>query len=291
MASNDDPTAPTGFARIGVLRPLADHWARVAAVVYAFGFIVVNHYLARYAIATPSLIEGRYLSAGILFTIIVGIPAMSAPLALRWANRQFEGAGVARQLKVVGVLTVAEWAVWAAWSIYLLARLAIDRSPGIEALVFVLAALSGIGLSLHVQQIDSLHADDANQWWQELLYRAPLLIALVVSCVAGFASGIYPKILPQYGGGAAPAVRLVLRPDYSAATLGLPPSQRAAIVDQRDGFLRLLVCPGVPPNKPLRISVPVDAILAIVNEAAPGRMTNDIPTGRIVGLTENMCGR
>ncbi|MGA2914631.1 MAG: hypothetical protein ABSE89_01230 [Sedimentisphaerales bacterium] len=59
------------------------------AVVYFFGFIIVNTYLLKYGIKTFSLIKYEYVAAGVAFLLCVAIVAIPSFLIIKWFSDNF----------------------------------------------------------------------------------------------------------------------------------------------------------------------------------------------------------
>jgi hypothetical protein len=279
------------WSRLAAVRPLLDHGPRLLAALYVFGFVVVNHYMASFAVASPNLFEGRYLSAGLLFVVVAGAPMVSAQLAFLSARRSANGprSRVARIAIVITVFALLQVTLWIPWSQLLMALIAVDGDPRAETRFFISVSLAAVSLLFVLRDLGEFWAADTYHWWNETLLRGVYSVILLLAILIYFAGTIYPRVAPEYGGGAAPAGRVILKPGTTAMDVGLPPTQRAVIVDQRDGFLRLLICPDSSPNGPRRISVPADVVLSVVNE--PGNAAAAAVNVGVVGLGARMCSR
>jgi hypothetical protein len=215
------------------------------------------------------LLDTRYVSAGLLFVILVAIPAalmvLGAVYAWRlarprasWSQRVW-----ARQI----ALGVAVLGFFLAAGLYFIAEAmkltANDPNSWRDATRFLMAVSVSVLVLLLLPYPFPARAPDDYVWWFEFLIRSALGVLLLLILLSRFSTTVYTRIRPEYGGGAAPKVHFILRPSArasgkdtvgkGAATVGLagipevdssrsPESADGLLIEERNGFFRLLMC-------------------------------------------------
>lgn len=239
---------PTSTVPAWVAQP-----AWLVAVAYGAGFLVVNEYLARYAEVPGELVHSRYISAGILFIFVVGIPVGVSVVEWRMLcvrpNTPAPGVnkGTRWWLATWGWLLVMQAGFFGAWRSLVLGPIEVAPSWTVDAVSFFPLVLLGIAAS-------SL-ADTHRQSWisrtllvRQLSTAIPLFVygaAALLLLVATFAIAWYPRLKPQYGGGAAPAATVYLRDDALATALGIDTLHAVAVMGQYDGYIHVVTCQGL----------------------------------------------
>src|SRR4030067_3342055 len=62
------------------LRDLAPHFGAVFVIIYILGFVIVNAHLSTFGYVTYELLRGRYLGAGLYFTLSVILFSLFFPI-------------------------------------------------------------------------------------------------------------------------------------------------------------------------------------------------------------------
>lgn len=286
ICSHQTPTAglsdaiPDGSTSRGRKWALSASWAHPAwflGLTYAAGYVTVNRYLASYAEVSGELVQSRYLSAGALFLLVVGVPVASAfaewQVVKQWANQEGRAGTTAsshrswlKRVAIAGLLLLLVQAAFVVlWDQQFVQALEVSHQWGSSATEFGLVSFSAFVLAYLV---------DANRpmWWSTThtvawkFHNVATPFALGVGSLlfflSTFANEWYPRIRPEYGGGAAPVAAVYVRDTGLASKLGLDTLDVVAMVGQYQGFVHIVSCVG-PRRRLQSVAIALQDISAI----------------------------
>lgn len=242
---------PPDFFRRWLARP-----AWLLGGIYTAGMIIVNQHLARYADVSGGLVQWRYVSAGLLCLVILGFPLSTAVLTWIGAiDATRENVRIVRSrrsrllywLLIFSVWTLIQGAVFWAWH-QLVGLIIVAPNASIEAVTFVAACATGLTgiLTVHSERL-AWHSTQSFKWrLSGVAYPALLVTTLLITAMSLFARIWYPRVRPEYGGGAATAATIVLSGPSLGATLSLDTTVTVAIIGEYDGYIHLVACQRSP---------------------------------------------
>lgn len=221
--------------------PWPKSWARMTGwfpalflLLYALGYVSANAHYSRYEIVKPTLLEGRYLAAGMLLGLFAVIPAFAGFLGawlVRTGDRPTKIAAAvivpAASLVYFGVLCQAGMIeVWRfeSWTFF--------------AAVFVAAA--GVSLSYISREARGTEADSRAVG---RLFGGMGLMISMISFAYVFGTLIYPWVKPTYGGAALRLGDLELRQGSPGGLVNAINQRPTPFVDMDDKFLYVVGCP------------------------------------------------
>lgn len=275
--------------------------ARVLTVVYALGFVVVNIHLARYAEPTGELLQARYLAAGITFVIVAGLPLLSAGIAYlldRQRRYQVSGAGASgawtvgwrKSLRVVGLVALVQLSFYFPWSSFVLGNVTVEPHLSNGATLFAVASLWGlVATSIGRDYVEDWYARKKTviDWLSGAIVQIVFMAGGMLALLGVFARSTYPIIRPQYGGGAAPVVRVSIRADSPPLLLTGLSGRDVALVSRSDRMLFLLTCDSASANRSKSVAVADNLVEAITFQVDTSRAHKG--ENRLVGLDRYTC--
>src|SRR5262249_17420170 len=135
----------TGQSATQIVKSLAEAFTVVAVTSYAFGFIIVNSYLLTFGYSGNALFKTTYISAGILFLLLVTPFALSIYSIFLSARLPDDSASQSSRLRMLGfgLLPYSSWLLLSAVASEDL-KLAQDERSWWWSLIFGICV--GIGL-------------------------------------------------------------------------------------------------------------------------------------------------
>lgn len=264
-----DPASASSILTQGRLAHLlADpvRWTpAILLLLYVMGYVTANSHYAHFEVVGPTLLTGRYLSAGLLYAAYA-----LAPMALGFACimhiaswRKAGGKGLKTALfapSYLGVLYLygsplitysairsSEWVPWA--------------FIGGAAIV---GAIAGSGL-LQVEE-------RGDRRFRALAYVGQLVTPglLMLGLATTLGLHVYPSIRPQFGGGAVLEGYVSLKPGAPPELMGILDGQPVPIVDRDERFLYVVACERQEGEaRPEVVMVPLELVLAAGVRAYP----------------------
>ncbi len=249
--TNGVTKSPSDFIRGWLATP-----AWLLGGIYTAGTIIVNQHLARYADVSGGLVQWRYISAGLLCLVILGFPLSTA--VLTWIGAidltredvhtvQSRRSRLSYWLLIFLVWTLIQCGAFWAWH-KLVDLIMVAPDTSIEAVTFVAACATGLTgvLAAHSKRL-AWHSTQSFKWrLSGVAYLGLLGTTLLITAMSLFARIWYPRVRPEYGGGAATAAAIVLSEPSLGAMLSLDTTGAVAIIGEYDGYTHVVACPRSP---------------------------------------------
>jgi hypothetical protein len=206
-------------------------------LLYVLGYVAANSHYARFEMIKPTLLAGRYLSAGLLYVAFAAAPAAAGFAAVLHAaarKRRLSDRANVRSVYLAYLLVVVLYALllptftmiepllWVPWAFIAGATL-----------IGANAAL-GIALGEDVPDRGARTLDRTSK----LVTHALFMLGLAWS----FGYFIYPWVRPPFGGAAVPQGYVWLKPEAPPALGQLLSTQPLPFVDLDERFLYVVAC-------------------------------------------------
>lgn len=232
-------------------------WLSVfVGAVYIAGYAVSNSHYASLEIPRPTILNARYLSAGIAWLMLTGLPTMMALAATEYAFTHWITKDRIRA--VLAPITLCALAVAITYEVLQYVGVRDSHPPSlIYAGGCYVAVFAMIGTTLWLRSSGEL-----NLWARRVTHVLSFFAVPFIS-LSYFGTQVYPNILPQFGGGAA---RLGMVELKSTAESPVIPSLRGhsvPIIGQDDKFVYTALCSPLYPSRPVALAIPIEAVQAV----------------------------
>jgi hypothetical protein len=164
---------------------------------------------------------------------------------------------------VIGVVVIVQLTFYVVWSNVLLNSMTVERRLSNGASLFVVASLWGVvATSVGRDYVEDWYARKKTvvDWLSGAIVQVVFMTGGLLALLSIFAQWTYPVIAPQYGGGAAPLVRVTIRASGGVSRLEELSQQNVALVSKNDDMVFFLVCDSASANRPRTVAVAKDAI-------------------------------
>ena len=232
-------------------------WLSVlVGAVYIAGYAVSNSHYASLEIPRPTILNARYLSAGIAWLMLTGLPTMMALAATEYAFTHWTTKH--RSLAVVAPITLGTVVVATTYALLQVVGVRDSHPPSLIYAGACYATVFGvIATTLWLRSIGEL------KLWARRVTHFLSFFVVPFASLSYFGSQVYPNILPQFGGGAA---RLGMVELKSIAESPVIPSLRGhsvPIIGQDDKFVYTALCSPLYPSRPVALAIPIEAVQAV----------------------------
>jgi hypothetical protein len=249
------------------------HWSPVVVLLlYILGYIAANGHYARFELVKPTLVNARYLSAGLLFTAFA-VP----PWIVGFACGLYEPRGQGKSDRATFVaMTVLYSVLTLGYGVLLGSVMLVKQSPW-EAWGFVLIALA-LGF---LGGIDALRLTRRGSGiLPQVLHptaRSIFMITaggrhgiLMMGLAYSFGITVYPWVKPHYGGSAVSVGYVTLKPEATKELSQVLEGRSLPLVDIDERFLYVIACRHEhSAAKPQVMMVPLDFLASAGIEATP----------------------
>jgi hypothetical protein len=173
--------------------------AGIASLVYILGFIIVNIHLSELGVRAFNLSRVTYISAGILFLVVLSMLFFVGAIIGPRLDDIFElnrNRNIGRLIAVIMLLITI--------IILLFSKRLLPGHPSEES-----ARLAFFLLLVMMMPVTALFIKAIRQP-EERFFSIAILISLFTSIIAIWSILVYPKVSPAFGGGAPVKVQLVI---------------------------------------------------------------------------------
>lgn len=231
----------------GITLSILRYLPHAVAVLYVTGFIVTNGATAQVERIDLDLLQARYLSAGLLFLVLGGVPIAggalwSSPSSSPQASPEATSTASPTKFDLFARSRGARLGLLAAYTLLwylLLFQISVAVNYTLAAAFLCVAFIGGKQLRDVAELFRRRALGDAVISNHHLLFNTLNSTVLIVSMLGLFASVIYGAAKPEFGGGATWLVQAELKDSSLSSTIGQRP---IAIVSETNERVQLVFC-------------------------------------------------